>query len=243
MRLYLTNFRRYILIITVPAVLLFLLEQGKAAEQWLENPSPAGFLVLLIELSTVFLLSGILGHITAHIYIGHKTGAWETLKSALRLLPAEFAAGIISALLPTLLILVILKDSAGKSVALLVWVVIFWAVSIVSSLVVEAEAIKNPFRAIGRSFQLIFSNERHFSNSLRIVGVVFINFILIALLATSPVIKLIVKLSVEPVFEIVYGLLYFNLRFQEGPFDVTVLARQLTSESQRQAEIPVPDRR
>jgi len=239
-RLYVTNFNRYFPAIVVPAFLLCLLEQGKVAEHWLENPSVAGFLVLFIDLSTVFLLSGILGHITSHIYIGRTSATWKTLDSALRLVPAEFAAGLISALPAALVILAIphMKDSEGKSngLGLLIWVVIFWAVSIVSSVVVEAEGIKNPFRAIGRAFQLVFAKDKHFSNSLRIVGVVFINFVVIALFPKDFVIKPLLKVSVEPVFEIVYGLLYFNLRFQEGPFDVTVLAKQLASESQRPAE-------
>jgi hypothetical protein len=235
-RLYITNFHRYIPAVVGPAFLLFLLEQGKVAEHWLENPSVAGFVVLFIDLSTVFLLSGILGHITSHIYIGHKTDTWKTLGSALRLVPAEFAAGFISALPAVLVILAILKGGSNE-LGLLVWVPILWAVSIVSSIVVEAEGIKNPFRAIWRAFQLVFAKDKHFSNSLRIVGVVFINFVVITVLAKGAWVKLVLKLSVEPVFEIVYGLLYFNLRFQEGPFDVTVLAKQLASESQRPAEV------
>jgi len=239
-RLYFTNLRQYFLPVAVAASVLFVLEQGKVPEHWLENPSIAGFLLLLLDLVAVFLLSGVLGHVTAHIYVGHKTSVRETLWSALRLVPAEFAAAAISSVPAVLVILAIpyMKDSQGNpAFGLLIPAVIFSAVSIVSSVVVEAEAIKNPFRAIGRAFQLVFAKDKHFSNSLRIVGVVFINFVVIALFPKSLVIKLLLKVSVEPVFEIVYGLLYFNLRFQEGPFDVTVLAKQLASESQRPADV------
>jgi len=230
-RLYYTNLGRYLPAIAVPAFILFLLEVTRPTEYWREHPNGAGLSLLFINAAAVFLLSGVLGHITAHIYAGGKTGTWEALRSALRLVPSELVAGMIPALGAALLILALphTVDSSGefRGYVLLLFIVILWAVSIVASIVVESEGVRNPWRAIQRSFQLVFAQDRQIGNSLRIVGVVFLNFLLLKLMGTSWGMLLLLKLAVEPVFEIVYGLLYFNLRFAAGGFDVAVLAQQL----------------
>jgi hypothetical protein len=187
--------------------------------------------LLFVNGAAVFLLGGVLGHITSHIYAGGKSGTREALRSALRLVPAEFAAGMIPALGAALLILALphALDSKGQfnGYPLLLFIIILWAVSIVASIVVESEGVRNPLRAVGRSLQLVFAKDRQIGNSVRIVAVVFLNFLLLQLMPRSAGLMLLLKLTVEPVFEIVYGLLYFNLRFVEGGFDVTVLEKQL----------------
>lgn len=230
-RLYYTNFGRYFPAIAVPAVILFLLELIHAPEYWMEHPNGAGLLLIFINVAAVFLLSGVLGHLTSHIYVGGKVGPGDALRSALRLVPSEFAAGMIPALGATVVFLVLphMRNSAGefRGYGFIPLIVVLWAVSIMASLVVESEGIRNPWRAVSRAVQLVVGKENKLGTSFSIVGVVFLNFILMQLMGSSPGMLLLIKLTVEPPLEIVYGLLYFNLRFAEGGFDVAVLAKQL----------------
>jgi len=240
-RLYYTNLGRYLPAIAVPAFILFLVEASKPVEYWLDHPNGAGLLPLLLNGAVVTLLSGVLGHLTSHIYAGGKTGTWETLVSALKLVPAGFAAAMIPALGAALLVFLLpgLHDSSGNfnGWIVLLFIIMLWAVSIVASVVVESEGVRNPLRAVWRSGQLISAKDHKIRNSLRIVGVVLLNVLLLKLMTSSPGVALLLKLTVEPVFEIVYGLLYFNLRFDEGGFDVSVLAKQLEAGSSVAAQL------
>jgi zinc-ribbon domain len=230
-RLFCTNLNRYLPATIGPSLLLYFLEPHSP-----ENGTVTGaiFIPVFLYLVIIVLLSGILGHITGHIYVGHHTRASETLKSAARLVPAEFIAGL-SPVVPAALLLTFWlrypTQIGGGLILFPIWAGILWAISILAAIVVESENIKNPFKAIVRAFKLLNARNKIYRDGLFIIFVVILNMTIVWLLGSKLGLRLIVKLIVEPIFEIVYGLMYFNLRFMEGGFDIHVLSRELGFES------------
>jgi len=237
-RLFFTNLNRYLPATIIPSLLIYFWEPHPAEDGAVTG---AIFVPVFLYLVIVVLLSGILGHITGHIYVGRHDRTSDTLKSATRLIPAEFVAGLLPAFGAGLAFTLWLRwglKAGGLIIFLPAWGALLWAISILASIVVESENIKNPFRAIVRASRLLNARNKVYRDGLFIVFVVILNMTLVWLLGNYLGLRLIVKLIVEPVFEIVYGLLYFNLRFMEGNFDIHVLTRELGFESFEAALAP-----
>src|SRR5439155_20882127 len=231
-RLYVTNLKWYLPAIVLPSLVIYVLEIIKPFDP--ANPSVGRFVIVFIDVLVAVLLSGILGHITSHIYVGRHTHTSDTLKSAMRLVPAEFVAGILPALGAGLTVALWLKfisiSGTGMGVFFILmpaWAALLWAISILASIVVESEGIRNPVRAIVRACRLLNVRKKVYRDGLFIVFVIVLNMTIVWYLGHHLGYILTVKLTLEPIFEIVYGLLYFNLRFMEGGFDTHVLAQEL----------------
>jgi len=232
-RLYYTNLRHYFPAIALPGLILFLIEISLKGQ--LEKPSAWVFVLVMADVLLVGLLSGVLGHITAHIYVSHDTDKWSILGSASRLVFPGVSAGFIPAFAGTLLLILIphlgSEGKQGQGIVLLFPVMVLFACSILAPIVVESEGFRNPFKATIRAIQLLSASEHVYWNAFKVLLVLAINMLVVYLLDEFVFVKFLAKFLLEPVFEIVYGLLYFNLRFVEGGFDLNVLKKELGFES------------